>query len=474
MASTQTRSSGLFSGFVLLSIGVLLLLHNYGHLDLGEFFTRWWPLLIIFWGAVKLYERTVGQKFAGSGGAITGGEVFLVLAMLALLGVVVGVDYVEQRIGRKLEDLGGDNFSFDIDVSPKTIPAKAPVQVHTSRGDITVRASDDAEIRVSAKKNIRSHSEGQANQTAQPIGVAINPNGTGYEVHPTGFDPSNGRIDVDMEVSVPSHSPLSIRTDKGDVSVSDMDASVAIFDKDGDAEVRTTGGDVTLEMHKGDVKVADTKGDVRISGKGGEIEVNTASGRLTIEGDFYGPVRADRVDKGVRMTSGKTDLTVSALGGHLEAGSGSLELVDAGGNVDLRTRDTEVNVENPGGKLNIENRNAETSVRFSRGTLKEDVQITNSSAGISLTLPSSASFEIQADCHNCDIENEFSSLSETKSESGDSHLAGKYGSGKGPKIILRTSYGNIEVQRSAAENAAPAHAPAAPAPAHEVPPATEE
>ena len=62
MARTQTRSSGLFSGLVLISGGVILLLHNYGHLDLGHFFGHWWPLIIIFWGAVKLYERTLGPR----------------------------------------------------------------------------------------------------------------------------------------------------------------------------------------------------------------------------------------------------------------------------------------------------------------------------------------------------------------------------------------------------------------------------
>jgi hypothetical protein len=132
----------------------------------------------------------------------------------------------------------------------------------------------------------------------------------------------------------------------------------------------------------------------------------------------------------------------------------------------------EVNIENPGAKVNIDNRDAETTVRFSAPP-KDDVQITNSSSGISLTVPGSSSFEIQADCRNCDIESEFSSLSATKTESGDSHLAGKYGSGKGPKITLRTSYGNIELRRTAAAIPVPPKAvpPAPPAP---IPPPTEQ
>ena len=86
MANTQSRSSGLFSGLVLITVGLLILLRNYGHLDLQHFFTHWWPLLIIFWGLVKLYERTAGRRFGGGGGGITAGEVFLVLGMFALLG----------------------------------------------------------------------------------------------------------------------------------------------------------------------------------------------------------------------------------------------------------------------------------------------------------------------------------------------------------------------------------------------------
>jgi hypothetical protein len=231
------------------------------------------------------------------------------------------------------------------------------------------------------------------------------------------------------------------------VTASGIGADINVADQNGDVEVRGTEGDVSIEVRKGDVKVSDTKGAVKVSGKGGEIEVVDSVGSLTVDGDFYGPVRADKVAKGVRMISPKTDLTVSALAGHLEAGSGNMDIIDAPGNVTLRTRDVEINVENPGGKVNIDNRNAEINVRYSSAP-KDDAMITNSSAGISLTVPGSASFEVDAYCHNCDISSEFAGLTATKSEAGDSHLAGKYGSGRGPKVVLKTSYGNISLRRT--------------------------
>jgi hypothetical protein len=478
MADTRSRSSGLFSGLVLISVGILLLLHNYGRLDLSAFFSHWWPLLIIFWGVIKLFERTAGRRF-GSGG-ITGGEVFLVLGMLALMGIVVAVDVGKEKIPGLIGDVSGDNYGFDLDVPPKTIPAKAPVTVRTVRGDIIVRASEDNDIRVSAKKTARTWSENEAERLAKPVGVDVSKNGDSFEVNPTGYNVSDARIGVDLDVSVPQKSPLTVRTDKGDVSVSDFQSGVSVVDQNGDVEVRGTTGEVSVDMRKGDAKISDTNGNVKISGKGGEIEATDISGALTIEGDFYGPIRTDKVTKGVRLVSPRTDLTVSALAGHLEVGSGNLDLIDAPGNVTLRTRDTEINVENPGGKVTIDNRNAQTTVRFGDAP-KDDVTLTNSSSGISLTLPAGSSFDIVADCHDCEIESEFSSLSPTKSESGDSHLAGHYGSAKGPKITLRTSYGNIELRRDTVAVPAPPKvptprvpAPPAPPAAPSIPPSTEQ
>ena len=471
---TPARSSGLFSGLILISVGVLLLVHNYAGLELWDFLRHWWPLMIIFWGAVMLYERAAGRRLGGRiGGRATGSDAGLVLAMVGLVAIVALASRVKDRIGPPMDS--GEIHTYDIDVAPKKIQPNARVMVRNGRGDITVRGSDGGEIRVTAKKNVKSWSEAEADRIAERVTVAIEQNGDGYEVHPAGFDLSSSKIGVDLEVAIPKKSALSVKTDRGDVTVSGISGDVVVTDMTGTVDVRGTAGDVNVEMRKGDAKVSGTRGDVKISGKGGEIEVNDTAGSLTVEGDFYGPIRADKAVKGVRMVSSKTDLTLSALAGHFESGSGNMDIVDAPGNLSLRTRDSEINVENPGGKVNIDNRNASVGVRFSSAP-KEDVQITNSSSEIALTVPGGASFEITADCRNCEISSEFPGLGASKTESGDSHLAGKYGSGKGPKITLKTSYGNISLRRTSVAIPAPPAPPALPAPPapREIPPSKEQ
>jgi len=452
MARSRQRTSGIFPGLVLLTVGFLLLLHNYRGLDLEEVLRHWWPLALIFLGLVKLYDRTVASRSDDPGSArITGGEIWLVVGMMVLLSCVVAVDYGKRAIGgdRFPGGWSGDVHQYDLDVAPKTVPANARVTIRGGRGDITVRTADTLEIRVAGKKNIHSWNESDAQRRSGPISVEIVQNGDGYEIHPTGVGAGDSRVAIDMDIQVPKKASVTVRNEKGDITVSDMTAPVSVTSSSGDVEVRDTASDVTIEMHKGDVKVTDTKGDIKISGKGGQVDVASATGSFTLDGEFYGPIRADKVAKGLRFISQRTDLTLTSLTGHMEASSGNLEIVDAPGDITLRTNRYSVTVENVTGKVKVDNRDGDVDLRFSSPP-KADIEVTNTNASISLTLPESASFNILSDCHSCDIDSEFSAdtLKKTSVESGDSHLEGKYGAARGPKITLKTSYGAISIHKT--------------------------
>jgi DUF4097 and DUF4098 domain-containing protein YvlB len=451
MARSRQATSRIFPGLVLITVGALLLLHNYRGLELGDVLVRWWPLALIFLGLIKLYDRTVASRSDDPGSArITGGEILLVFGMIVLLSCVVAVDYGRRAIGGKIPiEISGDAYPFDLDVAPKPVPANARISVRGARGDITVRATDVPEIRVAGKKNVHAWSENDASRRAGPISVEIVQNGDGYEIHPTGANAGDSRVSIDMEVQVPKKASLTIRNEKGDITVSDMATPVSITSANGDVEVRDTASDVNIEMHKGDVKVSDTKGDIKISGKGTQVDVASATGSFTLDGEFYGPIRADKVAKGLRFISQRTDLTLTSLTGHMEVSSGNLQIVDAPGDITLRTNRYSVTIENATGKVKVDNRDGDVELRFSAPP-KADIDITNTNASVSLTLPESASFNVVADCHSCDIDSEFSAdtLKKTSVESGDSHLEGKYGTARGPKITLKTSYGAVSIKKT--------------------------
>ena len=124
MANSRLPQRSLFPGLALLFVGLLLLVHNYRGLDISHLLGHWWPLLIIFWGAIKLYERTAASRSGQpSASPISGGEILLVLGLLCLLGIAAGVDVVKHKFPFDEFPVRGDRFDFDLNAEPKAVPA---------------------------------------------------------------------------------------------------------------------------------------------------------------------------------------------------------------------------------------------------------------------------------------------------------------------------------------------------------------
>ena len=446
---TRPRTTGVFSGLLLIVFGFLILLHNYGHLQLGGIFKHWWPLIFIFWGATKLYERTLAQRQGRSAGWITPGEVFLVIGLMIVVLGVIAVEEAPHLFEGMDINFGGEPYSFPIDIDPQPIAPNPRILIRGGRGTITVRSSDEPTLRITGQKAIRTFSEADAQKRSAPIEIQAIKVGDGYEIHPAGFDLSDSRISVDMDVVVPKKSTVIVHNERGDVNISDMANDVTVSTQQGDVEINDTTGNVDVTLQKGDVKATDTKGDVKVSGHGGSVEVVDVSGSLTVDGEFYSSVRADKIAKGVRFISQRSDLTLTQLGGHFEKTSGNLEIADAPGNLTSRTKNVSVSLENVTGRIVLDNINGAIELQFSNAP-KEDITISNERASITLSIPSSSSFDIQADCRSCDIDSEFtgSGLKATRTEKGDSHLEGKYGSARGPRIILKSSYDSIQIRKT--------------------------
>src|SRR6267143_282233 len=129
MANLRRRGSSLFPGLLLLFIGMLLLLHNSRGLGIVRVLGHWWPLILIFWGGVKLYERMVASRSGDPGAAkITPNEVFLVLGLLSLLCIVVATESLRDKLPGHIREWE-NSFDFDLEVEPKSVPADARITI---------------------------------------------------------------------------------------------------------------------------------------------------------------------------------------------------------------------------------------------------------------------------------------------------------------------------------------------------------
>lgn len=444
-AAVRPQRRSMFGGLLLLLMGAIFLAQNLrGDFGFIGIFWRWWPLLLIFWGLAKLLDRLAAHRTGEDPPrTITGGEIILA-AILILVGLGMASAYRFHGQDFPAEFPGLNEYSFNRDVPVKSVAANSHISIRTQRGDVVVRAEEAANIQVMVKTRARGWNESQARRLSEGISVEIVAAGAGYEIRPRGEE---NRVSVDLEVHVPRQATIVARTGRGDIQISGIVNNVSLNSGRGDVDVRDAGADVDIDVKHGDVKVAGAKGDVKLSGSGRDVDISNVAGSTSVDGEFHDPIRLEKIAKGVHFKSQRTELTVTQVAGRLEFTSGGLEIMD-GGNLNLRTREKDITAENLSGRVRIENRNGNVSVRFAQPP-KEDVEVVDQSAGITLTMPAKSSFEIHAEARSGDIESEFDAplLTKMSDEHGNSKLDGAVGV-RGPQIRLKTTYGSISIRKA--------------------------
>ena len=448
----RRRRGGFVGGVILILLGVLLLAHNFRpDIPAWEWIARWWPLLLILIGVGRMIENIVARRTGQQPGRLlTGGEVFLILLVLCAAGIVT-FGHRNPGIVNIFDDEDvpwGEHVVETQELPAQPVKPGAEIVIQAQRGNITINGTDESEIRVVARKSASAFDENSARESARAIDVKLVSTSRGFEVRPESRGSGSDRARTDLEIHIPKNTTVSVKTDSGDVHICDINGSVDAVDGHGSIEICNAGGDVHAEMKHGDVRILTAKGNVRLTGNGSEVEVDDVTGDASVEGEFYGPIRARNVTRGFHFVSSHTDLSVGALPGRLELDSGNLSMDDASGNIQLTTRDKSVVMENITGRLRIDNKRGEVTVRL-RQAPKEDLSISEESGGIELAMPANSNFEVDAVSRSGEISNDFDDpdIKATDDGHGNKMLRGKRGS-KGPRIELRSTWGPIRLRKS--------------------------
>ena len=446
----QRRS--IFGGLILIVIGVIFLLYEYHpEMEIGRLFTHYWPLLLILWGIARLFDHLLATRTGEARPpGISGGEIALIVLLLLVVASMAGFDWA--RKNNPGIDFGmGDMFehSYDWKSSLPVVPVKPNevILISTVRGDISVRPGTDSQLHVAVHKTASASDENEARQAADRVQVKVTPTDSGYEIQPqiSGDEGPNVRVDLDIEL--PNHATINAQTSHGDITVAQMTGPVTIHSKSGDLNIHDISGDIDADLAHGDARFNNIKGNVRLTGHGGEINLSGITGDATMEGDFFGPIRASNVSKTTRYTSSRTNLTVTHLSGQLEMDSGDLSISDVPGSVQLSTANKDVTLDGVVGRIDVTDKHSDVEVTLPHPP-HDDVLIADESGSISITLPAQSNFEISAVSRKGDIENDFESSGLKSSNSGDTTVVqGTYGA-RGPRITLSTTYGTISIHKS--------------------------
>jgi len=316
-------------------------------------------------------------------------------AVLGLASISVAHAAIESPIHRSFNVRPGGTITIDADL-----------------GDIKV-TSGGSNVSVDVIRRAKTSSQSKAEDVFKEFAVSFTPEGDSVRIRakydqPTSWFHWNNDLEVRFVVTVPSQYNVDLRTSGGDISVSDLNGQVKVNTSGGDVSLGHIAGTVDAHTSGGDVSLAGSNANAMLTTSGGDIKVDNTSGSLNAK------------------TSGGS-IDIGRAQGDLKAhtSGGSIEIGDAGGIIDASTS---------GGSI---------KARLSRQPRGES-RLSTSGGGITMHIASNVGLDIDAHTSGGDVDSDVPVTIVGKQD--DSSLNGKLNGG-GPKLVLRSSGGDIRLQK---------------------------
>ena len=453
------RRSSSVGPILVIAIGVIFLLVQLGHLPIAGvwlWFARWWPLLLVLFGFVRLFEWLLDQRArSNANGALSpqrtlgfGASLLLVLLVIAGItsnvarnkaGHVLGPDFEINQ--DNLERFFGDKHE-STQTHDEPCPPGSSVTINNAHGNITVSGTaDDNLLHATADNQIFSRSDSDAAAKARQLNLRIEH--VGNQIVVTLPDVEGGRADVN--ITLPSGTPVTGTVNHGDIQVHSLRAPVQVTANHGDIDLSSITGPVAAHINNAGSSLSahSLSGPFAVEGKSLDLTLSDMQGPVSLQGDFFGTTHLERISAPVSFHTSRTDLQFQRLDGELEISpSADLSASQLLGPVVLNTRNRNINLERVSGPLTITNRNG--SITVSVAEPLAPVTIENRNGDVEVTLPTSAQFNVQAETTNADLENDFG-LSLTQ-EGDRPKLIGAIGKG-GPLVQISTSQADISLHK---------------------------
>lgn len=451
MNGTRKRGRSIFAGVLLVVLGVLFLIDiYYPQVRLGHLIAVYWPVLLIVWGAAKVFDYVVAQRRGEPRPpALSGGEAALIIVLIVVLGGFVIRDWVRTRIPRVNFDMPefGPSYSRNESLPSQVLPSGAHLAIFSPRGDISVQGHAGDQLLVNAKKTTWGFSQSDAERAMQRASVQIFQSGGVYRIGPAWGFREGDHASFDLNVQAPGSASVAATTLHGDIHIQGVSGKADVHTNGGDIDVRNAGADVALNLLRGDAHVTGVQGNVRVTGRGGDVSVADVNGDFSVSGPFDGTIRASNVGQVIHCSLPWSQITVSQLHGSFEAELGDVKISGASGPVKIGTHNADVSVSGVTGRVEIADAHADVTVTLSSPPT-QDINITNDAGDVDLALPARSSFEVDAISRGGDVQSDFSGAQLNASNTGGSgQIAGRVGSG-GPKITIATTYGTIHLRKS--------------------------
>lgn len=449
--SPPRRRKSYAGAIVLIVLGVIFLLHNFGVVSAWHFYARWWPLIIILVGVIKLIEYYQAKNEGAYAQGVTFGTIvllfFVIVSGLSIskaegvnwraLGGEMGIDD-----GDIFHAMGENAYTYE-DKLQKEFPAGGNLKVVCDRGNININDSDDGMVRVMIHKKVWAANQGDADNANQSSKPTIEINGTAVLVNANTQSGGKHAVEDDMDIFIPRKADVALSTRHGDVNVVNREGLLSVSHQQGTANFEDITGNVDVNGEKITVRATRIKGNLTVQGRVTEVTAEDVSGSATLNGDNFDEVRVSKIGKTFAFKSYRSDLEFAGLSGDFDMSSDDLRASNVTGPVRVITRSKTIHLDDVTGDVRIENSNGDVEVHAAK---LGNYDVRNHHGDVTVSVPAKATFTVEARTQHGDAASDFTEL---KVQNGDNQglVTGNVGNG-GPKLAITTDGADVNIRKT--------------------------
>lgn len=460
--SARRSLGGVFWGLALVGVGLVFLLNNIGYsIPIWSSLVRYWPVLIILWGVVKLVDYF--RAAPGDRRLFSGGEVVL-LAFLLLMGSAFSAAANSSFGFGNFSDL---DFDFDLlDANqdfeyPEHLELDAPagsrIQIVNAYGAVDIQPADTDRIIVDIQKVVRARDKAEADRLEPDFKFSILPSGGGFRIASNRAS-DDGRVEVrigngrrryksSMVVRVPKQAVLKVENRYGAVNMAGLTGDQVIETRYGAVAVRDITGALEVVNRYSSVDMENVSGSAKVTNRYGSVTAKRVGG-VNVE-NRYGSIRAEDISGNAVFVNRYSSVSAQNVSGEVrvDGRNNGVELEGVQGGAVIETSYRNVSLRDVSGQVRVNNRHGDITFATDRPP-QHDLTFDGEYSKVQIELPSTSSFRVEGEAASSQVESAFDGIQITSSTRGrrQTSISGSVGQG-GPTIRIRTRQSDVRLQR---------------------------
>jgi hypothetical protein len=454
---SRPRSAGsMFWGLILIAAGMVFLLKNLGYdVPIWTGIARYWPILLIVWGCIKLVDYARWKQAGETRPLFGAGEVVLLIVVIMSGTALTAAANMSPDLGHFFEladidlfDITGNSYHFT-EHYEQDVTGPASIEIFNRYGNVEVLPADVDRITVDVDKTVIAQNQDDATQRSKEFMYSIKENGGTYQVI-SNLNRDNNRVrgrrfKTSLTIKVPKKSAIRIDNRNGNVDLSGLTGDQRVTNSFGRVTLSRVSGAIYISNKNDNVVVEDITGNTEIHNEFANVEVRRVTGTLDLR-HRNGGIEIDSVKGDTKVYNAFGGLSIDDIQGNLSisARNTAIEVSRVENDVTVENQFEGVRLDGVKGSISVTNRNGNVDIRFAQPPRK-NIQVTNQYSDITLSMPAASTFSIDARTRHSSVSTDFSELIQ-RDDNNRQSLTGQVGTG-GPEIRLDNRNASITIDK---------------------------